>query len=281
MDDMERTARSLAKEEEILERLRRGKNSEQLLETKFPPVPWVIPGFVVPGLTILAGAPKIGKSWLAMGMASALATGGRVFGEIKVEMGDVLLLALEDTERRLKERLEKMWVRGSIHLNIRTEWPVGPECIRYLEAWMDEYRETKAVFIDTLQKVSGIVEQNSYRETYNAAAGLKKIADRYSVAIIVMHHTTKVVMQDFVHSVNGSVGLTGAADTVITMQRLRMKNDGVLSVTGRDVEEKEYGIRFDPTIGTWTLLDEVPKERPGWEPRHFRDGKKEAAGGDD
>ncbi len=264
MTDRDKSAKALAENERILDRLREGKNSEELLDARFPPVPWVVPGFIAPGLTILAGAPKIGKSWLALGMASALAAGGRVFGEIKVEPCGVLLLALEDTERRLQDRMRRMWIKGSRQLDIRTRWPAGETCLRYLDAWLNEFRGTKAVFIDTLQKVSGVVEINSYRETYGSAAGLKRVADRYSVAIVAMHHTCKVVTQDFVSQVNGSVGLTGAADTVITMQRLRMRNEGVLSVTGRDVEEKEYGIRFDATLGTWTLMDEVPKDRPSW-----------------
>lgn len=158
-----------------------------------------------------------------------------------------------------------MWVRGSNNLDIRTAWPSGRECVEYLDTWLDEFRKTKAVFIDTLQKVSGVEDANSYRETYAAAAGLKRVADKYGVAVVVIHHTSKsLAAVDFVHTVNGSVGLTGAADTVITMRRMRMQADGVLSITGRDVEEKEYGIHFDPGIGTWTLLDEVPKEREAW-----------------
>jgi RecA-family ATPase len=269
--DREGVKRALVKNAQIVETLRHGKNSEQLMDTMFPPMSWIIPGFVVPGLTILAGPPKIGKSFLAMGMACALANGGRVFGEIKVDTAGVLLLALEDTERRLKERLLKMWVRGSTLMDIRTQWPSGRDCLDYLDAWLNEFPQTKAIFIDTLQKVSGVEDSNSYRETYLAAAALKKVADKYSVAIVAIHHTSKSVQSDFVHAVNGSVGLTGAADTVITMRRVRMQEDGILSITGRDVEEKEYGIHFDAGLGTWTLLAEVPKEKDAWKPRKRRD----------
>lgn len=283
MTDRDKVKQELIRNAQIVEKLKRGKNSEELLDAEFPPVPWVIPGFITTGLTLLAGPPKIGKSFLALGMASALSTGGRVFGEIKVEPVGVLMLALEDTERRLKERLQKMWVRGSRMLDIRTQWPVGAGCLSYLDAWLNEYQTTKAVFIDTLQKVSGVEDANSYRETYLSTAALKKVADKYSVAIIAIHHTSKAQVTDFVHAVNGSVGLTGAADTVITMRRVRMQDDGILSITGRDVEEKEYGIRFDAGLGTWTLLAEVPVEKTAYRPRVSRrervDGKA-AAGGD-
>lgn len=276
----------LAYDEFIRRQIAQGRNSEQILETEFEPVRWIVPGFVSPGLTLLAGAPKIGKSWLIMGMASAIACGGRVFGEVKVEQGRVLALFLEDTERRIKERLQKMWIRGSTSLDIRTKWPSGKEGLAWLDLWLREYDGTSVIFIDTLQRLAAIAETNSYKETYDAAAGIKDLADRYGVAIIAIHHTSKFIHQDFVSSVNGSVGLTGAADTIITMQRLRLSAEGVLSVTGRDVEEKEYGIRFDSTIGSWSLMDHVPKERPAWgDPKSGRkkkekqDGKEAAAGG--
>ena len=51
------------------------------------------------------GAPKKGKSWLLLGLGIAIAAGGQALGKIPVEGGDVLLLCLEDNQRRLQERL--------------------------------------------------------------------------------------------------------------------------------------------------------------------------------
>ena len=64
------------------------------------------------------------------------------------------------------------------------------------------------------------------------------------------------------------------------MTRMRMQDDGVLSITGRDVEEREYGIHFDAGLGTWTLLDEVPRVKKSYKKRMVIDGKASAAGGD-
>ena len=272
MSDVER---QLAKQAETARRLRDGKTSEELLATEYPPIQWIVPGLILPGLTLLAGAPKTGKSWVALGMACAIACGGHVFGEIKVESREVLMLSLEDTERRIKDRLQKMWVRGSGKLHIRTRWPAGAECLRYIGEWMGEFPDTRAVVIDTLQKVMAIEDVNSYRETYAAGAALKKLADRHSIAIVAVHHTRKAQVGDFLNAVNGSVGLTGSADTIITMARDRMQPDGILSITGRDVEEREHGIHFDAAIGTWTLMDHVPKRKDPWA---HRDGKSRAAG---
>ncbi len=254
----EQTVRAVAAMQTLMESLPKPVGAEDLMKKEFPPIPWVIPGFITTGLTIVAGAPKLGKSWLILGIAWALSVGGRVFGHIQVEPQDVLFLALEDTERRLQERLGRIGFRGSNRLSLLTKWPKGAQAFQWLDAWMLKYPKTKAIFIDTLQKVAGIEDSNSYNETYNSAATLKAFADKYGIAVIVVHHTRKMIATDYVHTVQGSVGFTGAADTVIVMTRSRGQEEGTLSITGRDVEESEYGIRFAPEIGTWEMLDHLP-----------------------
>jgi len=239
--------------------LPKAPTSEELLSTTFAPIPWIVPGLITTGLTIIAGAPKLGKSWLILGMAWAISVGGCILGKIHVEKSKVLFLALEDTPRRIKDRLQKMGAIGSGNLYLPTKWPAGPECVRYLDAWMLKYPQTRIVFIDTLGKVSGVEDGNDYGQTYGSAMALKSIGDRYGIAIVAIYHSSKAKQTDFIHSVVGSVGLTGAADTVIIMTRPRGHDDGLLSITGRDVEEREYGIRFDQDIGTWSLLDTIPK----------------------
>jgi hypothetical protein len=174
--------------------------------------------------------------------------------------------------------MTKMWVRGSRNLDLRTTWPSGSDAVASLDGWLGRHEATRVVFIDTLQRIADWQDANSYRETYATGVGLKKVADKHGVAIVVIHHTSKGIATDFVHSVNGSVGLTGSADTVITMRRPRMEVDGVLSVTGRDVEEQERGIHFDAGIGTWTLMDHVPKEKKWRKREDAADGKAAAAG---
>jgi len=278
VNDKEKTLREAAFIQDIIAKLPKGPDGDGILIKEFPPIEWVIPGFITTGLTIIAGAPKLGKSWLILGMAYALAVGGRVLGKIKVDECEALFLALEDTERRLKDRLIKMKVeRGATKLALRTQWPKGSEGVNYLNAWMLAHPHTKAIFVDTLQKISGVEDSNSYRETYNAGGVLKEIADKYSIAIIVIHHTSKVPTSDFVHSVNGSVGLTGSADTIITINRPRGQSDGILKITGRDVEETEIGIHFDHDIGTWIMMDELPST-PSVRSNKIHDSKAAAAG---
>ena len=80
-------------------------NAQELRDKVFPPIKWAVEGFLPEGLSILAGGPKIGKSILALHLATGVAIGGCVLGKINVAKGQVLYLALEDTPRRLQERI--------------------------------------------------------------------------------------------------------------------------------------------------------------------------------
>jgi hypothetical protein len=81
-----------------------GITGDALAAKEFPPLNWVIPGTLPEGFFVLAGRIKLGKSWLLMDWSSAIALGGFAMGSIRCEEGDVLHLALEDNERRLKDR---------------------------------------------------------------------------------------------------------------------------------------------------------------------------------
>src|SRR5215216_6264751 len=96
----------------------------ELLGLELPPIRWSVPGLVPEGVTLLAGKPKLGKSWMALGIGIAVSTGGVALGTRSVEQGDVLYMALEDNYRRLHKRLKKLFT-GEVpeRLHIATEWP--------------------------------------------------------------------------------------------------------------------------------------------------------------
>src|SRR5206468_5458508 len=66
--------------------------------------------------------------------------------------------------------------------------------------------------------------------------------------------------EDFLEAVSGTNGIAGAADATLVLRRPRGQADGVLHVTGRDVDEAEYALAFQPAAGAWTLLDGPPDE---------------------
>ena len=73
----------------------------------------MVPPLIPEGVTILAGKPKVGKSWFALDLALALAGGRYVLGDIHLMDGNVLYAALEDNERRLRSRVERILTQNS------------------------------------------------------------------------------------------------------------------------------------------------------------------------
>src|SRR4029077_10772135 len=81
-------------------------SAADLVAREFKEPKWAVPQIIAEGLTILAGKPKTGKSWAALDFAVAVAGGYSALGNVACQQGDVLLLALEDNDRRLNQRLK-------------------------------------------------------------------------------------------------------------------------------------------------------------------------------
>lgn len=238
--------------------LPRGYSCGELLATDFPPPQWIVPGLLVSGLTIFAGAPKLGKSWLALALGSAVGAGGVALGRYHVERRRAVYLALEDTPRRLKARLEKIGASPASSLEVFTQWRSGAEGLADLDALLAERVTVKLVIIDTLARFRGTpLGDDRYAADYAAAASIKEIADRHECAIVVIHHVRKATAEDVLDTVSGTNGLNGAADSTWVLTRARGEADATLFVTGRDVEETTLALRFDRDCGTWTALGDA------------------------
>ncbi len=233
----------------------------ELMREEFPPPKWAVPGLLAEGLNLLAGAPKLGKSWLSLGLAAAIANGDPALGSIDVERGPVLYCALEDTGRRLQRRRRQMLASGGRAaplLTLETACPTmtaGGEEV--LIEWLEENPSARLVIIDTYEKMRGndAPGQSAYTGDYAAAGRFKRLADHYSVPFLLIHHVRKQGAEDWQNLVSGTAGLTGAVDATLVLERGRGQADGVLHVTGRDVEETDYAMTFDAHAGSWTKLD--------------------------
>ncbi len=243
-----------------------GFSAAALMDMDFPEPKWAVQGFLPEGLSLLAGKPKIGKSWLSLGCAVAVAAGGTALGKVPVEGGEVLCLALEDTARRLKKRLA-MVLQGEgapTGLHFETRWPTFDEDgLKRIDQWLADHPGARLVVVDTLQKVrpKSTGRQTLYSDDYAALTGLKELADRHGVAVLVIHHLRKSGSEDPLETVSGTTGLTGAADAVLVIQRDRARASAVLYVTGRDVEDTEVALEFDRMTGMWNLLGDAEEYR--------------------
>lgn len=239
--------------------------ADQLMALTFPEVKWAVPGILAEGLTLFAGPPKVGKSWLSLGTAVAVAAGGKALEAIPVEPGPVLYLALEDTPRRLQNRMGKI-LQGQPAPNNLTlatfcpPLPAGGD--KAIANWLERNPGARLVVIDVFAKVKGNPAPglSAYEADYVAMGYAKRLADTYGVAIVLVHHVRKAGSDDFLEQVSGTNGLAGAADETLVLKRARGTADGVLHVTGRDVEEAEYALSFQQAAGLWHLLDTPPED---------------------
>jgi len=234
------------------------KSARELLKTQFPEIRWIIKGLIGEGLTMINGAPKIGKSWFVLNLAIAAASGNKFLGELPAVKTDTLYLALEDTGRRIHSRLKKLNAPETDNLKITTQWRDG---YMGLENYLKANAGIGLVIIDTLARFAHIEDMNDYTITTNAMARLKRIADDQNIAIILIHHAKKTGKKtsgaDWMESALGSTGLTGATDSTIFIDRSRSgektENTASLYATGRDAADIKYALKLDIDFGGWTI----------------------------
>ena len=241
---------------------------DQLMDSVFQGRPAVIENFLYPGVYILAGAPKIGKSFLVAQIAYHVSVGKELWGYI-VHPGTVLYLALEDDERRLQNRMFRMFdVEGTSDLYFATHAKmIGRGLDEQLEGFIGEHRDTRLIIIDTLQKVRETVKDAySYANDYEVIGRLKTFAGKYGICVLLVHHTRKQPAGDSFEMISGTTGLLGCADGALLMQKeKRTSYTATLDVVGRDQPDQRLYLIKDPEHLNWELdhtENELWKQQP-------------------
>lgn len=240
----------------------------ELYEEVFESRPSIIEGLLTVGTYILAGAPKLGKSFLVMQFAWHISTGTPIWG-MDVMQSHVLYLALEDDKRRLQTRMYRMFGEeptDKLHLTVFSR-SIGSGLIQQIEHFIEEHRGTKLVIVDTLQKVRETNrEQYSYAGDYAEIAELKKLSDKRSICIILVHHTRKQQAEDGFDMISGTTGLMGAADGAFLLRKeRRTANTASLEVSGRDQQDQKLYLKRNEESLCWELESvetEIWKEAP-------------------
>jgi len=232
-----------------------------LLATPIPPAKWIIPGLLPAGLAIFAGPSKAGKSWLTLWLCLQISQGKSVWGR-EIEPRTVLYFSLEDTLGRLQERLYQLVdaEEDPERLILQTEsHGIGQGLEEQIVSFIHTYPDISLIVIDTLQKVR-LSDGNGgmYANDYKEAGALKKLADKYGICILLIHHLRKQTASDPFDQISGSTGLMGVADTSWVMQRKRMSQTADILLTGRDMDDRTLHLREENCI--WTLEDEETAE---------------------
>lgn len=226
-------------------------------QTIYPPISWIVPELLPPGLTFISGKPKAGKSWLALQLALSVSTGGKMF-ERDVEKGRVLYLALEDNERRLQDRMNKQ------------EWPInhgvefmlqdafrdqitalntggGRRLLKYIER-----KKYRVVIVDTFSRsIQG--DQLDPSEMTEAVGPIQQYALSKDLALVIIDHMPKNTPgeSDPINHIFGSVAKAAVTDTAWGLYKTNGKPGAELGVTGRDVADMTLKLNFDKRGWYW------------------------------
>lgn len=240
----------------------------ELYQTAFRSRPPIIDGLLYAGAYILAGAPKIGKSFLVAQIAYHVSTGRKLW-DFDVHQGTVLYLALEDDYQRIQSRMFMMYgVNDTPNLHFATAaGKIGNGLDEQLENFMREHPDTKLIIIDTMQKIRELGgESYSYASDYEIIGRLKQFADKYCICVLTVHHTRKQPAGDSFEMISGTTGLLGCADGSLLMQKKkRTALEATIDVVGRDQQDQILYLKKDPETQIWNLErmeNELHKEPP-------------------
>ncbi len=228
-------------------------DASYLYSAEFEETEFLIDGLLTKGLTLLAGRPKVGKSWLTMQLALHVAHGTPVFGQYAAHQGRVTYLALEEPQRRTAARLrrlvpEKTPFLENLHFIYRLKPMLGGGAAE-LDAHLTA-NPSELVVIDTLLAVSqGRPNRDVFRADYAEVTVVRELAEKHQTAFLLVAHSRKASAEYHVDSVAGTSGVTAAADAIWSLTR---KPEGsILEISGREMEETALALalRTDHPFG--------------------------------
>ena len=228
----------------------------ELFDNVYESRPSIIDGLLYAGTYFLAGAPKIGKSFLVAQIAYHVGTGQPLWG-YEVHQGSVLYLALEDGHERLQKRMFRMFGVedvSKLHFAINAK-QLGNGLDAQLEKFVREHPDTRLIIIDTLQKVRELSgEAYSYRDDYQIIGQLKQLADKFKLCMLVVHHTRKSPANDEFDRISGTTGIYGCADGAFVLSKERRTDSAAtMSVSGRDQPDQCLHLVRDEETLQWNF----------------------------
>ena len=236
------------------------RSAQDLLDSPLASVTWLVEELIPTGLVVLAGTPKVGKSWFSLGLSVSVST-GQPFLEHATERSGVLYLCLEDTYARIQNRLFHIVdiANDDLQFAIMAN-KLNGGLIMQLERYLASHPATRLIIVDTLQKVRATIGDSVYASDYQDVGLFKAFADKHGLCVLLVHHTRKMADEANVfNTISGSNGILGAAGEGLLLAKDAMfDGKATLSITGRDVDLAEYKLAF--TDCRWHLIEQTSRE---------------------
>ncbi len=232
-------------------------DGETLMDMHFPPTKYCVDTLLPQGLTILGGAPKIGKSWLVLDLCVRIAKGEPLW-ELPTHRGATLYLCLEDSLRRVQERLYRVTEEAPPNAFFATAaGTLGDSLCDQLRSFVKKHPDTVFIAIDTFQTIRSPGAEASYAIDYEEMRKLKALADELGIALLLVHHLRKQGAGDPLNKLSGTTGISGAVDAVFILdQSKRNAQAATMICTGRDIEYRELELTFSKQDFLWDRLSD-------------------------
>ena len=232
-------------------------DADTLQSTAYEPVSFVVADLLPLGLHLLAGAPKIGKSWLALWLCLCAAQ-GKPLWTFATRPCEVLYLCLEDSFQRIQSRLFDLTEDAppTLHFAVMSQ-QLHNGLVEEIEQFLKEHPQTRLIVIDTLQRIRTVGnDANPYASDYRDIGVLKALADKHRIAILLVHHLRKMNDDDPMNMISGTTGLSGATDSNFVLRKSkRRENTATLYCTGRDIPYRELALERNAE-NVWELVSD-------------------------
>lgn len=238
-------------------------------EEKTPPE-FIVESLVPVGLTFISGAPKLRKSFLALQLASAVAT-GTDFLSFKTKQCTVCYFDLEGSKSRISSRSDKMGIAMPDNLLISNtlENGIADGLIEQLSALIDNRQDIRLVILDTYSRARGVFKSNganAYDSDVQLLAPLQRFAINRGIAVLCVHHDKKGsgYCTDTFERLSGTMGISGSCDSVLNLIGDGKRFDGkaTLEYTPRDAKGGELKLLFDDSSCQWKMAEQMEREHP-------------------
>jgi hypothetical protein len=248
-------------------------STPEFLAQEYPEPTWLVPGFMTAGLAVVAGPPKVGKTWLLIQMAIAASLGTPFLGKDLRPTG-ALYVSLEGNVNFLQNRVRTLCTTGEPE-NLR--WCFEANRLHdglepQIEAFLKEFAGTGLVIIDTLVRVNPLDtrRRTQYQEDADTLRSVELMASAWpETTFLFVHHTRECRADDPLDSLAGSRGLTGTIDNAwILAKNANVDADAVLACRGRNLPaEEDLALTFNKATCLWEVKG-AATQFVGGETRH-------------
>lgn len=191
---------------------------------------------------------------------------------LPVTQGETLYLCLEDSERRIQERLNTITDDVPPGLYFATgSTSIESGVCDWIRKFKHEHPAVTFVAIDTFQLIRTPTADVSYGNDYTELQPLRALAEELKICLLLVHHLRKQGDSDPFNKLTGTTGIVGAVDTAFVLDKSRRNADSAtLYCTGRDVEDRQLELRFSKEEFVWKMLGDSMENREMLLPKEMK-----------